>query len=72
MSQGYDFERAWLAKFSNGLDEIAGGDIREQVLAGSEGLSSDSSRQQVVDWTKGAMERLASLVDEEKERSLPS
>jgi len=42
----------------------------EQVMSGSEGLSSDSSRQHVVNWTKGAMERLASLVDEEQEKAI--
>ncbi len=36
MSQDYDFERAWLAKFSGCLQEMAGAGIREAVMAGSE------------------------------------
>ncbi len=64
MSEGQDFERAWLAKFSSYLDVIAGEGIRKEVMKGSEKLSSQSSRQEVISWTQGALERLESLVDE--------
>ena len=30
MSETYDFERAWLAKFANCLNEVAGEEVREQ------------------------------------------
>ena len=70
MSETYDFERAWLAKFSNCLDKVAGEEIRKEVMAGSESLSSHSSRQEVIDWSKRAMERLESLVDEERRRAV--
>ena len=70
MSEKQDFERAWLDKFSSCLDEIVGGEIRQEVMTGSEGLSSHSSRQEVIDWSKGAMERLDSLVGEEKSREI--
>ena len=70
MSEKQDFERTWLAKFSACLDEIAGERIRKEVLRGSEGLSSRSSRQEVIDWSRGAMERLESLVDEEKSKRI--
>jgi predicted hydrocarbon binding protein len=63
MSVQGDFERDWLAKFSSGLEERVGQEIREKVMAGSEGLSSDSSRQQVIDWSWRAMEQLDALVD---------
>jgi hypothetical protein len=63
VSETYDFERAWLAKFANGLEQVAGEGIREQVMAGSEGLSADSGRQQVIDWSRQAMARLDALVD---------
>lgn len=63
MSETYDFERAWLAKFSNCLNEVAGEEVREQVMAGSEGLSALSDRQQVIDWSQQAMARLDALVD---------
>ena len=61
-----DFERAWLDKFSGCLDEVAGEDIREQVMMESEGLSSLSSRREVIGWSKAAMERLDSLVGGEQ------
>jgi hypothetical protein len=63
MSETYDFERAWLAKFASSLEQVAGGDISEQVMAGSEGLSDLSDRQQVINWSRGAMARLDALVD---------
>jgi hypothetical protein len=63
MSETYDFERAWLAKFADGLEEVAGEEVREQVMAGSEGLSALSDRQKVIDWSRRAMARLDALVD---------
>jgi hypothetical protein len=70
MSEEDDFERAWLTKFSNGLDEMVGEEIRKAVMEGSEGLSDRSSPREVVAWSKQAMERLELLVDEEKRRSV--
>ena len=70
MPEKFDFERAWLAKFSVGLDEIAGEEIRREVMQGSEGLSSDSSRGEVIAWSKGAMERLEAHVDEERRKAI--
>ena len=70
MPETLDFEQAWLAKFSSGLDEIAGEEIRKKVMRGSEALSSQSGRQEVIDWSKRAMERLDSLVDEKRRRAV--
>jgi hypothetical protein len=70
MPQQQDFEQAWLAKFSICVDEIAGAEIRKEVMKGSEGLSSQSSRQEVIAWSRAAMERLDALVDEEKRREI--
>jgi predicted hydrocarbon binding protein len=70
MPQSQDFERAWLAKFSRCLEEIAGEAVRDQVMAGSDDLTSGSSREDVIAWTKQAMARLESLVDEEKRRTI--
>ena len=70
MPDKQDFEQLWLAKFSNCLDETAGEEIRRQVMQGSEALSSRSSRQEVIAWSKAAMERLESLVDEEQSRRI--
>lgn len=66
MSAQQDFERAWLAKFSSCLDKVVGEKVRKEVMRGSDDLSSLSSRQEVIGWSKGAMERLDSLVDEEQ------
>lgn len=54
MSEERDFERAWLAKFSRCLDEVAGEEIRREVMKGSEELSAQSNRRQVIDWAKAA------------------
>ena len=70
MTETVDFERAWLAKFSQCLDETAGTEIRKQVMAGSDELSADSRRDEVIAWTQGAMERLGVLVDGETGRQV--
>lgn len=70
MPQEFDFDRAWLDKFSNCLDEAAGEKVRTQVMAGSEGLSEDTSRGDVITWTRGAMERLESLLDDSQCRAV--
>jgi len=61
-----DFERAWLTKFSDGLDRVAGEKIRREVMKGNEILAPHTNRQDVIDWTRETMERLESLVPEEK------
>ena len=65
MTETFDFERAWLANFSTCLNEAAGEETRQQVMAGSDGLSAESSSEDVIVWTQGAMERLGALVDEQ-------
>ena len=68
MTNTYDFERAWLTKFSNCLDKTVGTEIRETVMQGSETLSSNSDRGEVIAWSKQAMERLDMLVDEDQRK----
>ena len=70
MSEQYDFERAWLAKFAGCLDEITGKEIRKEVMKGSEELTSHSSRQDVIGWSQRAMERLDMLVDGTRRREI--
>jgi len=65
-----DFEQAWLAKFSGCLQRSGGEEIQKAVMEGSEGLSSQSSRQEVIDWSRKAMERLDSLMGEERAREI--
>jgi hypothetical protein len=62
----FDFEKYWLSKFSKCLGEIVGEDIQKEVMRGSKELSSRSNSEQVVKWSQEAMEKLDSLVDEEK------
>jgi hypothetical protein len=70
MPDDQDFERAWLKKLSRCLDEVAGEDIRWQVMQGSEGLSSQSNRGEVIAWSQRAMERLDALVGEKERRDV--
>ena len=70
MPENQDFERAWLTKFSNSLDKVVDSRTRNAIMEGSEGLSERSSRRKVIDWSKRAMERLDSLVDEEKRQEV--
>ena len=63
MNETYDFERAWLAKFSDCLNIQAGEQAREVVMQGSEALSSRSSSEEVITWSRHAMERLQETVD---------
>jgi hypothetical protein len=70
ISENQDFERAWLAKFSTSLDAIAGEEIRNAVMLGSENLSSRSSPREIIAWSKGAMERLDSLVGEQDRKAV--
>jgi len=66
LSQTLDFEQAWLSKFSDSLERVVGEKTRKEVMKGSECLSSDSNRDEVIAWSKVAMERLDSVVDQEK------
>lgn len=67
-----DFERAWLAKLSAGLLRVAGEHTHSAVMRGSEGLSSRSDRHEVIAWSREAMERLDSLVDEKGRKEILS
>jgi hypothetical protein len=59
-----DFERRWLAKLYKGLREKAGEEVAEAVIEGAEGLSSESERGEVIEWTCDAMDRLDNLLEE--------
>lgn len=66
ISEEFDFEKYWLAKFTKCLNEIAGEEIRKEIMRGSEGFSDNSSREEIINWSKEAMKKLDSLVDEKK------
>ena len=65
-----DFERMWLRKFSRCLDEVAGEEIRKEIMKGSENFSDNSDREEVIKWSRKAMEKLDSLVDEDKRSTI--
>jgi hypothetical protein len=66
MTTRQDFERAWLGTFSRGLREVLGQRSCREIMEGSERLSADSPREEVVRWTRSAMQRLLSLADEDQ------
>ncbi|HJX39312.1 MAG TPA: hypothetical protein VJ714_11955, partial [Anaerolineae bacterium] len=69
-SEELDFERAWLTRLARGLEEVAGEEIREAVMLGSEELTSESPGETVIRWTSRAMQRLEALVDEDRSRQI--
>ena len=52
--------------FSRCLDEVVDKYTRDEIMAGSEGLSDKSERQTIIDWSKQAMDRLNKHVDADK------
>jgi hypothetical protein len=70
MTGELDFEQAWLRKLSAGLEQVSGVQIRDAVMAGSEVLSSQTPSEKVIAWTRGAMERLDTLVGKADRRTI--
>jgi hypothetical protein len=70
MSEEFDFERYWLGKFSNCLKQVAGAAIRDQIMEGGTELTKDSSRQEVVAWTRVAIGRLDDLTDDRQRHDI--
>jgi predicted hydrocarbon binding protein len=70
MPQSFDFERAWQMKFREAIDEIAGEAVCQQVMADGEQLSATSDRRRLIDWSRQAMLRLATLVDETQHQAI--
>lgn len=64
------FEDQWLAKFSKGLAETVGEKIRKNVLECSEELLASVDHQEMIEWTRKAMNRLDTLVDEKNRRKI--
>lgn len=70
MTQTPDFEKAWLKKLATYLERVAGTEVAERVMAGSEELSADSARADVIHWSCLAMQRLDALVEENDRREI--
>ncbi len=63
-----DFEKYWLSKFFHCLRRMAGDDIRNEIMKGSEEFSENSPRERIIQWTQQAMAKLDARVDKKKER----
>jgi hypothetical protein len=70
MPEAYDFERAWQERLAGCVEEVAGAEVRQEVMAGAEGLSMASRREEVIAWSRLAMERLEALVEEKDRRAI--
>ncbi|MHA1198064.1 MAG: hypothetical protein ACTSQF_01720 [Candidatus Heimdallarchaeaceae archaeon] len=64
MSDDFDFDKYWLRVLSMCLDDFATEEIKEEILAGSENISSKSSREEVYMWSEEAMDKMDTLLDE--------
>jgi effector-binding domain-containing protein len=58
----------WLSRLAEGLKRFAGETARQEVMAGSEGLTADSAPREKAEWARGAMERLDAAVNDEETR----
>jgi hypothetical protein len=65
MNETFDFEKAWLGKLSGALDETAGKEVCSQIMEGSEDFSTDTPSEEIIDWSKIAMDRMDTLLDED-------
>ena len=57
-----DFERTWQDKLSRSMSKHADEEIGEKILEGSEQLSDQSSRTDVIQWSGCAMSKLEGLL----------
>lgn len=65
MAQKFDFERTWLIKFSTCLEAAAGPEVRDMIMQGSELLDDLTDREEVLAWSRKAMDDLDTLLDED-------
>ena len=65
MNETFDFEKAWLGKLSGALDDTSGEAVRRQVMEGCEELSEDTPSEEVIAWSRDAMVRIDTLLDED-------
>jgi predicted hydrocarbon binding protein len=66
MTEDFDFEKYWLAKFSASLTEKVGEEVKNDIIEGSENFSENTSIEEIFGWSQKAMEKLDALFDEEK------
>lgn len=63
-----DFEKTWREQFADCIDAVAGEEVRREVMP--DGKPLPSGPREVIDWTRGAMERLDALLDERTRREV--
>lgn len=64
MSADQDFERAWQAKLAAGVAAVSSNGNAARILTGGEGLSDESPREEVAEWTRAMLERLRDALSE--------
>lgn len=64
-TDNFDFERTWQDKFFRAVEKAGGPELRDEVSQGSEGLSMDSDRTEVIAWSREAMQKLDRALPEE-------
>jgi hypothetical protein len=79
MTDKHEFERAerdtsfdlrWRGKLARALDGAAGEETRRRVMEGAEKLTADSSGDELIEWTRGAMGRLERQVGEDDRKHI--
>jgi hypothetical protein len=60
----------WIEKFKESIDHFAGETVKKEVMEASGKLRSDVSPREKAEWIKNAIEKLESLVDEEKMKNI--
>ncbi len=66
MSEDFDFEKYWLNKFSKCMHDLVGEELQREIIAGSENFTDRTNINEKFSWSQKAMEKLDSLIDEEK------
>jgi hypothetical protein len=54
----------WLESLALGCEQLGGAVLRQQVMAGSESLSADTTIQERIAWVQGAMQKLDAAVSD--------
>ena len=79
MTDKHEFERAerdtsfdlrWRGKLARALNGAAGEETRRRVMEGAEKLTADSSGDELIEWTRGAMGRLERQVGEDDRKHI--
>lgn len=65
-------KESWLERLARNLDAVGGETLRQEVMQGSEGLSSGSSPSVKARWVRGMLERLEARFDADERRQILS